>query len=66
MAKSTKLQIKTSKEGKEVSKSVTYVNPAKSNGELSTFARQLNSLSSNTLDSVIRIDRENITHATEE
>jgi len=66
MARSTKLQMKTSKEGKEVARSVTYVNPEKSNGELSEFARQINSLSSNTLDSVIRIDRENITHATEE
>ena len=63
----TKLETKTVDSlGKVKSRSTTYVNPESTNANLSSFSRALNSLSTNQFQSVTRIDRQNITDATDD
>ena len=63
----TKLETKTVDAlGKVKSRTTTHANPEASNANLAGFTRAMNTLSTNTFSSVTRIDRENITDATEE
>ena len=63
----TKLDTKTVDNfGKVKSRTVTYANPDASNYTLSNGVKVLNSLSNNTLQSITRVDRQNITDAVEE
>ncbi len=67
MAKSTTLQLLVNDAlGNAIQRSVTHANPNASNYVLKNFAVQLNSLSTNTFNAVFRIDKEDITNATNE
>lgn len=65
MGKSRKLQVTSVNNGKDVTKTYNYANTESTNGELATFASQINSLTDNTLKKVVKVDRENITNAEE-
>lgn len=62
---STKLQLTTLNGSKSVTKSLTFANSEKDNATLADSARMINSLSNNTLKSIVRVDRQNITDAEE-
>ncbi len=47
-------------------KTIPYVNPSATNYKLKTFANALYSLSDDTLGDIVRIDKEDITNATNE
>ena len=67
MAKTTTLQLLVNDTlGNPIQRSYSCVNPAASNYVLKTFAQQINSLSTNTFNAVFRIDKEDITNATNE
>ena len=64
MAKQTTIKIiSNDTNGNEMTKSVTYANPSATNATLSTFAKKLNGLTTNTLKKIIRMDTEDITDA---
>ena len=50
----------------DVQKSIGYANPNASNYVLKTTAQKLNSLTTNTFKKAIRVDKEDITDATNE
>lgn len=65
--KSTTLQLLVNDTlGNAIQRSISYANPNATNYVLNQFARQLNSLSTNTFNAVWRIDKEDITNATNE
>ena len=65
--KLTTLQINArTTNNRDLLRSISNVNPEASNYVLKTFAQQLNSLTTNTFVSVYRVDKENITSATNE
>lgn len=67
MAVFTTLQlISDDTNGNELQKSIGYANPNASNYVLKTAAQQLNGLTTNTFKKAIRIDKEDITDATNE
>lgn len=67
MAKATTLQILSNDAlGNAMQRSVTNANPNASNYVLKNFAQQLNGLSTNTFNAVFRVDKEDITNATNE
>ena len=67
MAKSTSLQLFVNDTlGNPIQRTITHANPNASNYVLKTFAQQLNSLSTNTFNAVFRVDKEDITNATNE
>ena len=47
-------------EGKEVKKSVTYINPNANNGAVATFITSLASLSDNTLTGIEKVTKTNL------
>ena len=67
MAKATSLELFANDTlGNSVRRTYSYMNPNASNYVLKNFAQQLNSLSTNTFNSVFRVDKEDITNATNE
>lgn len=51
--------------GKEVKKSINYVNPSASNGSVSSFIGALNSLSDNTLTKIEKVSKSDLDIPTE-
>lgn len=67
MTKTSKLQVVTKDaNGKELNRTVSYVNPETSDSDLTRFATAYSGLSRRTYKDVYRIDREDITDATTE
>ena len=64
--KSRKLQVTSTNNGKDVTKTYNFANTESSNEELATFANKINSLTDNTIKNVTKVDRQNITDAVEE
>ena len=50
----------TTQTGKQISRSITSVNPNATNSEISTFVKGLNALTTNTLGSINRVDKTEI------
>ena len=63
---SRKLQVTSTNNGKDVTKTFNYANTESTNAELTTFANNLYALSDNTIKTVTKVDRQNISDATEE
>lgn len=51
--------------GESASQSFANINPTKSDYVLKTFAQMLNDLTTNTINSITKVDTEDITNATE-
>lgn len=67
MAKTTTLQLLARDTGgNDIQRSITNANPNASNYVLKTFAQQINGLTTNTFRGAVRIDKEDITAATNE
>ena len=62
---SRKIQVTSTNNGKDVTKTFNHANTESTNAELSTFAHNLYALSDNTVKNVTKVDRQNISDAEE-